>query len=556
MSNQPPNESEMNRLLSAWADDTLTDEDFHRLDQLLSHDDQARRLYVQFIDMHEELYEIAVPSLDEVGGRLRPRATPTSPRQRLSGWLFAGPLIAVALGVIGLGVGLSQFLERPDPRPTAPPSVAGTSTVPLTTYIATLQQTLDCQWRTASPPLRAGMRLPPLDLQLERGTAQIAFDSGAVLTITGPSLLVLEGTDAATLVDGTVHFESETGGTFRLKTPQSTLIDIGTEFVVSARDGSEQVRVFDGEIQRLARDNTRQRLFQGDAVRYDPAGPPAGEPIDLSADGYEQLRQLADPPTDRSTVAADMLSEGFAYDDPFAISNGVADGGTGWKGGWRGSIGSRDIANSRPDLLRVPLLSLGTDLGPGSANGAGMLQYPAAGGPPQCSIHRTVANAIDLSQDGIYYFSYRFQFDPLPDAGAAAAATGTNASVFILRSEAVGTSPAVTEDLRVVVHSQAQAISVTFGGKTRQAAIPLMARHSYTITGKIVSNATLPDQVLVRVTGARNESDHGDVLRWTLMSDETATGAAYDTVIFHVNSNQHRQSIDEFRLWKHEQSPH
>ncbi len=107
-----------------------------------------------------------------------------------------------------------------------------------------------------------------------------------------------------------------------------------------------------------------------------------------------------------------------------------------------------------------------------------------------------------------------------------------------------------------MVHSQAQAISVTFGGKTRQAAIPLMAGHSYTITGKIVSNATLPDQVLVRVTGARNESDHGHVLRWTLMSDETATDAVYDTVIFHVNSNQHRQSIDEFRLWKHGQSPH
>lgn len=549
MSNQPANESEMNRLLSAWADDTLTDEDFHRLDQLLSHDEQARRLYVQFIDMHEELYEIAVPSLDEAGDRLRPRDTQTSPWPRLSGWSFAGPLIAVALGIVGLGVGLSQFLERPDPRPTAPPAVAGTSTVPLTTYIATLQQTLDCQWRTASPPLRTGMRLPPLDLQLERGTAQIAFDSGAVLTITGPSQLVLEGTDAATLVDGTVHFESETGGTFRLKTPQSTLIDIGTEFVVSARDGSEQVRVFDGEIQRLSRDNTRQRLFQGDAVRYHPAGPPAGEPINLSADSDQRLRQLAEPPTDRSTVAADVLFEGFAYDDPFAISEGRADGGTGWKGGWRGSIGSRDPADNGPDLLRVPLLCPRTDLGPGSANGAGMLQYPAAGGPPQCSIHRTVANAIDLSQDGIHHFSYRFQFDPLPDADAAA--TGTNASIFILRNEAAGTSPAVTEDLRVGIHSQAQAISLSFGGKTRQAAIPLMAGQAYTITGKIVSNATLPDQVLVRVTGAGNESGHDDVLRWTLMSDETATDAVYDAVIFHVNSNQHRQSIDEFRLWKH-----
>jgi anti-sigma factor RsiW len=59
---------ELTRLLSAWADDSLTDEEFGRLDHRLRDDTHARQVYMQFVDMHEELGELSVPGFESVVG--------------------------------------------------------------------------------------------------------------------------------------------------------------------------------------------------------------------------------------------------------------------------------------------------------------------------------------------------------------------------------------------------------------------------------------------------------------------------------------------------------
>ena len=54
MTNKFTSSDELTSLLSAWADGSITDEEFQRLDDLLRDDPHARRVYMQFVDTRQK----------------------------------------------------------------------------------------------------------------------------------------------------------------------------------------------------------------------------------------------------------------------------------------------------------------------------------------------------------------------------------------------------------------------------------------------------------------------------------------------------------------------
>ena len=272
---------EMTRLLSKLVDDSITEEEFEQLDSMMRDNPQARRVYMHFVDMHDELAELAVPGLasrqlpvaklaksfgeqlsvaklaksfdeqaESLGDfRYSGNVPPTSPRTRLAAGIRYAMIAATTLFITLAGQwGYRQIHDVDQPVPA--PEIVAQANVP-TEFVATLQRSIACLWRDAPADMLEGSRLMPGELLLERGTAEIHFDSGAALTVEGPARLEIISQFAAQLWKGKAVFRGDSYGVFELRTPQASLLDIGTEYAVKVGPGGEEVHVFDGEVHRL-----------------------------------------------------------------------------------------------------------------------------------------------------------------------------------------------------------------------------------------------------------------------------------------------------------------
>ena len=148
------------------------------------------------------------------------------------------------------------------------PSLAAGPRLQTTLHIATLTHAAGCVWDSPEP-WRDGSRLLPADLRLKAGIARIRFDSGPELAIEGPAHLRLDSSTSATVLHGRVFFRgSEAAAPFKLKTPTSTLVDLGTEYAVVVGPGGEEVYVLDGEVERTSADiRGAEHLAAGDGRR-------------------------------------------------------------------------------------------------------------------------------------------------------------------------------------------------------------------------------------------------------------------------------------------------
>ena len=118
-------------------------------------------------------------------------------------------------------------------------------------------------------------------LSLDSGFVEITFASGARALLVGPVKLQTTGSNSARLLAGSLvaHVPPEASG-FRVDTPTTTVIDIGTEFGMHVDDdGTAEVQVFRGEVDvevpqppaKLANSAFLEsiRLLEGENVRVD-----------------------------------------------------------------------------------------------------------------------------------------------------------------------------------------------------------------------------------------------------------------------------------------------
>jgi len=255
------NRSELMRLLSALCDEQLAAEPADRLQELLA-DDEARRIYLQYVGLHTRLLSApmatelfdnatvgAVSSPVGAGGPQLVHRVVGTPRHRRRSlqWLS---YVAVAAATLAATVLVQLALSKPQ-RPANPPSMQPSAQV----YVATLSQAVDVRWGAATQAYRVGARVVAGELSLQSGVARLSYDGGVELIVEGPARLQLQNNSAATLVNGKVVFRGDDAAApFTLSTPSSVLVDLGTEYAVELSRVGEEVHVFSGEVQRVGKD--------------------------------------------------------------------------------------------------------------------------------------------------------------------------------------------------------------------------------------------------------------------------------------------------------------
>jgi len=235
--------------LRCWPRLEETAEDFVR--------DCLRRAGVERTGPHEPFAAVAAPPIVAPPVALihPPRTAGGVPRRRrfsvdsAMGWAaaVAGCSAAIVLGSIGWRwlAHEPQVVKKNQPAPL----LAGgreSRPEPDRTF-ATLMRCDGATWET---PQSAGDRLAAGVLKLTAGTAELLFDKGSVVGLTGPTQLELRSGDELFLKRGSLAAKVPRPAVGLLvATPLARIVDLGTEFDVTVEDsGTTQTLVRLGRV--------------------------------------------------------------------------------------------------------------------------------------------------------------------------------------------------------------------------------------------------------------------------------------------------------------------
>jgi ferric-dicitrate binding protein FerR (iron transport regulator) len=244
-------------LIDAVIDGSCDEAGLRRLEGLVRDDPAVREAYLDQMRMHA--------LLEWRHGRVEPRverAAPSRlriwPRRRLSRGLAAVALIGVGLTSLAL---LAARRGQGGDR------------------IATLVEARDVVWAKGQSPIAVNARLRPQDIHCSSGTLTLALDSGARVTLEGPAdLQILSSTRLRALRGQITTRIGGEGRGFTVETPNTLVVDQGTEFGVDVDDsGQTDVVVFHGLVDLSRPESGKnpaeiKHLGQGEALRVDKAG--------------------------------------------------------------------------------------------------------------------------------------------------------------------------------------------------------------------------------------------------------------------------------------------
>jgi hypothetical protein len=117
--------------------------------------------------------------------------------------------------------------------------------------VATLTRLDDCIWKEPMRSLKCGAQLNGGSrIAIASGVARVTFESGATATLQGPCDFVIDNAMQGTILRGRVAVSAPRRAYgFRIRSPNSEVIDLGTEFGVAVDDdGQSEVHVFSGEV--------------------------------------------------------------------------------------------------------------------------------------------------------------------------------------------------------------------------------------------------------------------------------------------------------------------
>jgi ferric-dicitrate binding protein FerR (iron transport regulator) len=523
----PATRGELDRLLSALCDGRLTDADHARLEQLLDADAECRRHYLEYVDVHARL--LVHPRY----GAGAPAVEPARPRPVRHGWRYL--LVAAATLAASLLVQIAWLHPRA-PEGGGPPVAA---VRPTPRYVATITQAADCVWDDASGPGRVGSRLLTGVVRLKSGVARLRFDGGSDLVVEGPAALRLDSDNSATVLSGQVVFRADDlAGPFDLHTPNSTLVDFGTEYAVAVGPQGEEVHVFDGEVRRTPNAGTSEveRLVAGQARRYGQSPDDAGQPTQLDPARFvRRLDGPAQPPRD----AADGLLayEGFDYHDPNGLEAGTAAGGFGWVGPWTPGF-ARPTVEGDPNRLALNVKEGLTR--PGAAAVGGSFDYRGF-----AKYFRRLATPVRLDADGIYYLSFLFRREGPPADPLNALAVLLRTTDELEREQRNQEDPRLRLNVGIGGPNEAFTHLQKIGVRTP---LPLSYGTTYLLAAKIVAGGEgKPAQVFLRVYGPDDAVGREEPGSWTVAGPSFQSNLVFDWLEVHVNSKT-RQTIDEIRL--------
>jgi hypothetical protein len=250
-------------LLNTLADGSLSDNEELRLREILEGSPAARQAFREFATLHAGLYW-------DYATLLTPGLPPP------------GDITSVDIPPDGAGPG--HALRRTAAMLTAAAMAVATAVAVWLFLISPVDQGLatvtQARFLLASDPQRSlavGQKLAAGRVAILGGAVELTLTNGVVITLEGPGDIDLQGELQAFLHHGnaTVRMPKGMHG-FRLATPSTDVLDLGTEFAVMAGGALvTDVQVYDGEVIATGKSAAGaprfpKRLVAGDAVRFSP----------------------------------------------------------------------------------------------------------------------------------------------------------------------------------------------------------------------------------------------------------------------------------------------
>ncbi|MCS7467632.1 FecR family protein [Stieleria sp. ICT_E10.1] len=508
-------------LLSAVCDGRATETQLAELGESLR-DPAAQSEYLRYIDMHAALADETLPQIEAnvASGsvNLDDRLGSRGPKVRRWTKLLALSASAVAACLL-LTFGIFGLRE--------PRNVARTP-------VATLLLADQCTWEGIV--LSEGERLHPDRFQLNHGSAVLRTESGAELAITGPSSFRLQTAERVLVLYGNVVIRATDGAEgFVVDTPTSHVVDLGTEFAVKvARGGETEVHVMDGRVSyrgKNSNDELSKILRAGQGVAIDKSGTPRAVP--MNAPRFREFLRRVNPMS-----RADLLIayEGFNY-SPGVLLLAESKVGIGWEGPWRRRLPAERREPSRdasPEQFEI-------------VHGQMNVTWPVPGGrlgmlklsPGNVFCVRPLKQAIDLSQDGVTYFSLMVREIERPTNQGQPwehlRLTFRSSKDYFGDSLSFGHGPSYRPRVQAG------------GGQLFTSPMEFPAEQTTLWIGKVISRASGEDEVYFRIYGEHDVLDYAEPATWHVVTRDIHSDARLDRVLL-SSTGKFGRIVDELRI--------
>jgi hypothetical protein len=209
--------------------DVIADDEVAELETLLAESPAAREAFVGLA--------VLVAELRHSHGRLAWAPAPARARKWWRGsrrWLAPCGLAAV-LAVAAIVVGSRRPGDVPGGR------------VPIATISNASGATLLAEGMAVSVPI--GSTLPAGKWDLRSGLLELTYSNGVVLLLESPARFTLRDAVSIGLSEGNLSARVPVEGIgFAVETPSGRIVDLGTEFGISADATNSEVHVFKGEV--------------------------------------------------------------------------------------------------------------------------------------------------------------------------------------------------------------------------------------------------------------------------------------------------------------------
>jgi hypothetical protein len=477
-------------LLSAVVDDSATAAQVAELARLLAADPEARRFYVRYVDMHAALAGGQLPEFSRRASRLP--------------WIA---VVATLMAASLLGAWLVMSPGQPEGRRVvgeAQDSELGSVTT--AGYVATIVSA-SSNSIVNGDVVREGARLAAGHCTVDAGAVSVQFDGGAEILFDGGSRFTIQSRRAIAIDRATFVFRGDqTCESIEITTPHSALKNLGTRYAVVVDADGEEVHVAEGAVRRTQagrEDAAGRELIEAGAGRRYTADAAEAESIPL--DRSLASRSLDEAPTAHEPQTDPKRSRALTVDD-FRHETGQIHGlksGSGWAGEWESRRG--DLSVESPGL---------------AGEGSSALVHDGTGkrtSESGAAAHRRFNEAIDLSEDGIWYLRFLFRRGP-------AGAKNENRIMVVLRSRGLTTQEEIDQNalIQVAIRKDASAI-LRLGDTLTRASLPLAADQTYAVVAKIVAGRSKPDQVLVSLMAADRLEQSAEPTEWTLVSENVTS---------------------------------
>ena len=279
-------------LLSSLCSGDLSNDQAQSLAARLKRNPQARRAYIEYLDLHAALAWEASSAAELEQFLDAPAADRdlTCPPEKTGIWQRASNLLIGSRMRVALTVAASFLLVMLIALAVAPAPLfvferaADVGVTPDDRVVAgRITGSVDCVWQETALPVGYGSSLyKGQQIELLSGTAEVTFSSGAVITLRGPAVYMIDSESRSSLRYGELSaYVPEPAAGFTVQTPAALIVDRGTRFgvVVQQSDSeevtpTEELHVFEGAVDLSLHDGSQptRRLSERDAVRIHPDG--------------------------------------------------------------------------------------------------------------------------------------------------------------------------------------------------------------------------------------------------------------------------------------------